>query len=280
LFAALSHTENKIMQTNIVAFTDWHRTRKALSQEFRGDPLASRIERVIDILPRVLAICGGGSQNRRMILKIARALVPERPVIYAPCCPDYGNDGETYTFRGLGCGVSLLAERHIAFLQPISDIVPEAHIVLLLADQEVEDAEILRAVGVDANEFKARMDASLEATKRRVAAYGWEAGFMTEKLPDLCQTEIAFAKTIEADDSKRVRLTSETISRTPMYARINRTMSLEEMFRRTVRTAAQYLAMGHLVARKNALVCNHTTTNLSWYGETNAAVLHDPISVY
>lgn len=268
------------MSTERLESFNWKKTRKALSQELRGGPFADRAEHAINHLLPLLALCGEGSWNRRAALRIARALVPERPLILAPCCPDYGHDDGRYTFHGLGEGVSLLAERHIAFLERVAPVIPTAEIRLLLADQEVDDEEILRAVGVDAAEFRIRMDASLAATRERVAAHGWDVQFMTHAIPDLRQSEAAHASRIAENRSLDPRVTTETIQRQPLYQRVNRFMPLPEMRRRTIRTAAQYLAMGHYAAERNALVCNHTTTNLAWYAETSAAILHNPISVY
>lgn len=261
-------------------FCNWKTTSKALHQALRGCPQAERIERVMSILPHCIELCGEGSRHRRMVLKIARALSEEHPAIFAPCCPDYGHNGNTYTFQGVGRGVSLLAECHIEFLEHVSRLVPEAHITLLLADQEADDEEIVHAIGVDRTSFLDCIRGSLERMRERVQALGWDVRYMTEAIPELRAAEAAFAQKLMGRDTEQGRLRSDMLARIPLYQRINPLMSTTEMLRRTARTAAQYVALGEAIARTHGIVCNHTTTNLSWYGETNVAVLHNPISVY
>lgn len=266
--------------TTHTPFNEWFRVRKTLMQETRGHADADRIDRVMETLPSVIASCGDGSQTRRSVLKIARALLPESPVVFAPCCPDYTHVDGRYTFTGLGDGVSLLAERQIRFLQPIAELLPEARILLLLADQESEDVEIQRAIRIDKATFDARIVHSLEALQDRVRPLGWDARAMTTEVPTLLADEHRVIGELTQDQGKRSRLLSETHQRHAMYDRIRITMPAEERFRRTVRTAAQYIALAHAAMERRALICNHTTTNLSWYNDLDVAVLHNPVSVY
>ncbi len=264
----------------ITLFTDWFRVRKTLTQETRGQAASQRVDRVMEILPSLLAQCGEGSQARRSVLKIARALVVESPLVYAPCCPDYTHANGRYTFRGLGEGVSLLAERQIRFLEPIAELLPEAQIVLLLADQESEDVEIRQAIGVDKSTFDERIARSLQALQERVHPFGWAARAMTNEVPTLIDEEHRIANELINDPGKSQRLQTEMCQRCTMHDRIRHAMPTEERFRRTVRTAAQYVALGRAALERRALICNHTTTNLSWYNELDVAVLHNPVSVY
>lgn len=269
------------MDPHAVPFTDWSKTRKALSQQLRQTPDLMRLEFAMELLPQVIQLCGEHSRHRRMVLKIARALSVERPTIYAPCCPDYSHDGQRYNFRGLGSGVSLLAEKHLEFLaERVSPLLPRARIIFLIADQEADDPDLVTAAGISHAEFMRRIQLSLDALRVRTAAYGWEAGFMTEQIPGLREQEAMFAQALRSDQAKSARIQTETLARSPMYRMIRPNMAVPQMLERTIRTAAQYLIMGELAARQNALICNHTTTNLAWYGETGAALLHNPISVY
>ncbi|MDD2785787.1 MAG: hypothetical protein PHS79_02720 [Patescibacteria group bacterium] len=264
-------------QTDVI---DWKRIEKALRQMLRNVNSQRSEKDALANLQRLLEFCGPGSLNRPMIVKIAKAALVEQSIVYAPCCPDYSHLDGRYTFRGLDGGISLLAELHIAFLERLAPILPNAQITLLLANQEAEDAAIIRAVGTTREEFQDKLYMSLTAIRTRIGRLGWEAKFMTDVIPDLVTKEKSFAQEISNDNSKRVRLQTELGSRMDMYRRIDNHMLYEEMMRRTVRTAAQYLTLGEFAFRENALVCNHTTTNLSWYGETNAAILHNPVSVY
>jgi len=268
------------MDPNAAAFTAWHKTEKALRQEFRTQPRDGRIAHAIRIIPDILARCGYGSANRRSVLKIAKALTERPPVIYAPSCPDYGNNGHIYTFHGLGGGVSLLTRHHVGFLARLTAVLPEVKVIFLLADQEADDEEILRSVSVDRGAFLERMHSSLAETRKYIAPQGWTAEFMTHAIPDLRELEREEARRIAGDPAKRSRINDEMRMRASMYRRINPRMTEGMMRDRTIRTAAQYLAMGQFVKKQNALVCNHSTTNLKWYAETDVAILHNPISVY
>jgi hypothetical protein len=205
----------------------------------------------------------------------------ERSKVYAPSCPDYGHDGERYTFKGLGGGVSLLAERHIEFLRSLEELVPGGlDISVLVANQEVEDAEIVRSVGVTPAQFSERVADTLLATRARVAPYGWCADFMTNTIPGLLAAEHERMQELLTDSKYRQQLTTDAMGRTELYRSINPRMTSEEMLRRTARVAAQYLALGVCAAKRNVVVCNHSTVNLSWYKRTEVGLLHNPVCIY
>ena len=264
-------------------FREWGRTKSALRQAFRGQGRDDRIESVMGFLPALLERCGEASQGRIAALRLARAWVSEegRPRVYAPSCPDYGHDGTNYTFRGLGRGVSLLAERHLEFLGSLQECVPGGlEVSILVADQEVEDTEIVTSLGVTPSEFSARVADTLHATRTRVQSLGWHAEFMTTVLPGLKAAEESCLRELLGTPTYRARLTVDAIGRRSLYASINPRMRPEDMLRRTARVAAQYLALGRYAAKAKVVVCNHTTLNLSWYKQTEVGLLHNPVCVY
>ena len=264
-------------------FRDWGRTKSALRQAFRGQGREDRIEFVMGFLPALLERCGEASQGRTAVLRLARAWVAQsgRPSLYAPSCPDYGHDGAHYTFRGLGRGVSLLAERHLDFLASLQGLVPGGlDVSVLVADQEVQDAEIVRSLGLTVTEFSARVADTLQATHTRVLSLGWRAEFMTSVMPGLRLAEEQCMGELLEHPVHRERLQRDAIGRQFLYASINPLMTAAEMVRRTARVAAQYLALGRYAAEANVVVYNHTTLNLAWYKQTEVGLLHNPVCVY
>ena len=239
-----------------------------------------KAKRTTGLLLKLLETCGEASRSRRMALRISRLLVEDEITIVAPCCPDYTHHNGKYTFQGLNGGISLLAGKHISFLKEITETIPRARVILLYADQEAEDEEMLRVTRKSKTEFAALVDNSVSRTLEEVSRFGWKADLMTRFFPAIIQEETAISLWIRNNPDLERRITAESIQREEMYCRISRRLTSEEKIGRTVRTAAQYIALGrHSVANKY-LICNHTTTNLSWYLESGAAILHNPVSIY
>lgn len=200
--------------------------------------------------------------------------------IVAPACPDYSHEDGCYTFKSVGGGVSLLTSLHIEFLRRVQNIVPQAQITILLADHEANDRALCRAIGVSQKEFSDLIAQSIKTTAQKVSGYGWQVVPMTTVISDLEKKEEENIELIKNDPKYSQRIVSDTIARSDMYRQINHAFTIEDMTERTIKTAAQYLAMGQFVASRNFIVCNHSTVNLCWYKESGAAVLHNPVSVY
>ena len=216
-----------------------------------------------------------------MLLRLGKILLAvSEPAIIVPACPDYSHENGKYTFRSLRGGVSLLSEKHIDFLKQITAILPEAKVLFLLADHEADDPELCQVVGKTREEFADLVSESVRATRARIGGFGWKAELMTVLIPNLIAEEERISEWIANNPEFTRRIVSETISRGEMYCKINRSFTQKEKELRTIRTAAQYLALGQFVARNSHLVCNHTTTNLSWYLQTEAALIHNPVSIY
>ncbi|MFZ5365654.1 MAG: hypothetical protein ACOZBH_05685 [Patescibacteria group bacterium] len=255
------------------------RIETAIKQFARSEHKEDRYEDIMEKTARLLDICGQASQARKVAVRIGMLIVSGSPTVVAPCCPDYSHQNGIYTFQGISGGVSLLAQKHIAFLRKVIQIVPEARIILTLADLEAEDEEIRKCLHLSKEEFTQLLHSSLNAMRQDVKPLGWHSMMMTELFPQLESFEKECAVTVQAE-KYRDRIKAEMYSRIRMYKRIRPTFTAEEMLQRTIRTAAQYLAFGGYCAENGFIICNHTTTNLSWYLQTDAAFLHNPISVY
>lgn len=278
LFSGSFHHRRNPMQNGI----DWRRVRRGVLQEARRTGKLDVAERVLTLLPTLIEQCGSASQHRRAIQRIALTLIQNdgAPSVIAPSCPDYAYREGRYTFGGLGNDIALLTRMHVAFLLQVKELVPDMRVQILLADQEADDEELCRSCGIGSDEFRERVERSVVATRESVSVYGWTVSRFTDSVPTIVTDELAETQRLLADPSLRYRLTNDLISRAEMYARINPRMCPEQMFARTARTAAQYVVLGRYAAAQGFLICNHTTTNLSWYGDTGAAVLHNPVSVY
>jgi hypothetical protein len=256
---------------------------KALRQEARTLCVSqSMLNQVVVTLDQLLALCGEASRGRQVAIRIGKVLMRTglSPTILAPCCPDYSHKQGVYDFVSLGGGISLLAQHQIAFLTQVQEAIPDAKVRSLIADQEAEDPELCRKCGVTTEEFRALVALSVKETRSAVAARGWEVLPMTIAVPDFYEIEGITREELRSNASLRNRLTSESIQRSSMYERINRNFTNEEMFERTVRTAAQYLMLGRYASVNDMLVSNHTTTNLSWYNDAETATLHNPVAIY
>lgn len=232
------------------------------------------------IIGGILNIAGERSHGRGSVIRLVRWLIGDGQIVVAPCCPDYTHEEGLYNFRGLGSGVSLLAQRHIVFLTEVQRIWPAIRPLLLIANHESDDPELCRSVGVSQEEFRARIDDSVQVTRENLPS-GWQVEHMTHMFPSLVDTEAKLIRWLSAEGRYRRRIEIDTIQRSGMYQRIRHDFTVEEMKGRTTRTAAQYVAFGRFAAQNGWLVCNHTTTNLAWYfDETEVAVLQNPVTVY
>lgn len=260
---------------------DWKRVRSALLQESRRAMIDEvKVFEAIEMLPAIVDCCGEFSRNRRIAQRIGRGLIKDRTTIIIPVCPDYSHENGHYTFRSLSNGVSLITTLHVAFLKKLVAQLPKVDVIFLLADHEADDEYICRAVGKTRDEFGVCVLGSVQATKGLLSPYGWRVELMTSFIPDLVAQEHDIAMWMDSNKEFAPRIERETWSRAEMYRKISGLFTGEEMKRRTIKTAAQYMALGRFAARNYYLVCNHTTTNLSWYTQTEVGILHNPVSIY
>lgn len=257
--------------------------RRKITSALRRDLQPDRADRIDDVMRRLDAItqlCGDTTRSIKMQMRIGRLLLRGEPVIIAPVCPDYSHENGKYTFTSLGRGIPLLAQIHCQFLLRIAEHCPYAHIVFLLADHEADDPVLCDAVGVSCDEFHSQVLQSVAKTQMHIAPFGWSVYAMTEYIPTLVDDERRIVARLTADPNVQRRIDTETLQRSEMYTKISRSLSFVDMRARTIKTAAQYIALGTCAATHGACVCNHTTTNLSWYLQTPVGVLHNPVCVY
>ncbi len=251
-----------------IAF-DWKRIGKSLLQETKKG--SEEINDVLRKLEFLTSECGEITGNRKMLNRIGKVLLTENPIIVlTPCC------------QTLNSGSKLLVERHIVFLQKVFKIIPSISPLFLVADHESEDVELCSAVGKTQEEFCLMTKKSMADINSLIEFFGWKAALMSETIPNLIQRENEIAQWIANENQFKVRLITETAARGNLYHNIYRAkpMTVKEQMQRTIKTAAQYVVMGEFADQNNFLICNHTTSNLAWYLQTEAAILHNPISSY
>ncbi|PIQ91558.1 MAG: hypothetical protein COV70_03115 [Parcubacteria group bacterium CG11_big_fil_rev_8_21_14_0_20_39_22] len=257
-----------------------HKTLKSGIREKRINASESEIQNTVRLVGKLIEIAGYFSDSRKMRNRIGLSLLQKPIRIIAPVCPDYGHQDGKYIFGSVEGGISLLALKHIEFLQEVSSIIPGARITLIVADQEALDDDICRSVNKDSSQFRELILQTKNAIGEKVSSKGWEVDLMTSFMPALLDEETRYAREIGDDPNLMTRITSETISRTDMYLKIKSGMTECQMKERTIKTAAQYLAFGKFAEENSMIICNHTTVNLSWYLKSNAAILHNPVEVY
>ncbi|SFB44425.1 hypothetical protein SAMN05216266_111206 [Amycolatopsis marina] len=260
----------------------WDRINTALRQYERDHANSGLLPELLERLPRVIAASGAASTTRRMVQRIGRTLLDTglAPTILAPTCPDYSHRDGRYTCTSVHGGTPLLAHRHIDFLDRVTESLPRARVVFLLADQEADDPVICRVCRVEPEEFRRRVEQSILATREAVERRGWQAEAMTRYVPHFRHQSTNAAREIAADSRLRGRLASESDQRSRLYALLDPSMTTQEAETRTARTAGQYVALGTFAAERDMLICNHSTTNLGWYNNVGTAVLHHPIDLY
>ncbi len=260
---------------------DYRRLETSLRQATRTLKCARDVEDVIGLVEKLIEQSGTQSGNRQTLYRLAKVLLLNAtPRIIAPVCPDYSHADGRYTFRGISNGVPLLAKKHTVFLDVVCEVLPSCEVLMLVADHEADDEALCRAVNTSQGHFRDMVAGSVLALRKELASRHWSVECMTSVIPNLVEEELTISARIGSNASLASRLASETFARSDMYLRISRNFSREEMLARTIKTAAQYVVMGEFAAKHGNIVCNHTTTNLSWYRETDAALLHNPISVY
>jgi hypothetical protein len=255
------------------------RNRAALYQAANKAEQLDQIERVYTQLENVLPLLGEQSKSSGMIFRIGLLLLKPEVRIVAPSCPDYSHENGKYTFSNLGNSVPLLSRLHLALFDQLSPFLPQARFEIVIADQEADDQALCQKTHKTKDEFLALIRESARATKQYIGGRPYETSLMTERFPTLRLLEGQFATKLTHETETRKRLLSDTIARSDMYRRLGVT-NKEEMFARTVRTAAQYCALAHLAAHEGFLVSNHETVNLGWYNQMQAAVLHNDVSIY
>ena len=256
----------------------WKRVHRGLAQYARTHEIhPTRVEQVMLALQALLKIAGDGSRSRQAMYRLGCALLAPKPHIFVPVCPDYSNKDGKYTYEGMGDGIPLLFNKHRPFVSQVLKIVPEAQVTILIADHEGGLPDFRVAHHVTLEEFRTRVERT-RAKVKQASPKTWEVHMFTEVFPGFLTKAWDEAHVLLIDAKMRERLELDTLRRAPLYDKIG--YPREGRLERTAHVAGQYVCLGHEVRSRGALVCNHTTTSLSWYGPTQVAVLHNPVVIY
>ncbi len=205
--------------------------------------------------------------------------------IFAPSCPDYKHNGSAYTFGELGKGISLLGMHQIEFaekLLPLLDIHGFSYdYIVLTADIEVEDDAMLVKNRVTKAEAIEKVKGTIKETDEYVKELlmpqngnaARSVGFLEEfrEFPELQRKYDALIMRLQTSSAAfRKGLEHLHEGRLGLYARLFPDASKAELLNlmpRTIRTMAQYAALGHLAREQNAVITSHRTLNIPAYNE-------------
>lgn len=264
------------MNTKDVRVIDWNRVGKFASDEERKTVCVRTSAEVVSMLKEITSISGEATHSRQILICLAQVLLHQKvPLTIVPVCPDYTHENERYDFKGLNGGISLLALKHAMFVGRLEKILPLS-IEFLIADQESEDVLIRQAVRKTKDEFDHLVDSSLQTMREQFEVRGWRASKMTTFAPQITALEHLFSEKLKEAPALS-KLECEAIMRKAMYDKIDPQMSAGLRVERATRTASQYLAMGTIATRSNALIVNHSTVNLRYYKTTGTALVHNEV---
>lgn len=251
---------------------NWKSLYKFLLQEnqhLEKSKLESDLKYIYDALIKISEICGEFSKNKKMLQKIGVSLLNDADTIMVPVCQDY-------TSKTDFGDVPPLVKRHFSFLIEVQKILPSIKIMFLLDDQEAYDEKLCHSMGKTQVEFLECISNSLNKTREYISTAGWSAFTTTEMIQDSLQREKDAVNCLSGEQLKH-RFITETTRQSERYLKVHLTITFEEMCRRSVKNAAQYVVLGNFAAENNYILCTHTTINLNWYLQTKAAVIHDAV---
>lgn len=245
-----------------LAMIDWERIRVSITQRFRREPsVRSNIDKAMCALQRIVPHVGSQSTSRMALRNIGTSLIrqPSTVTIISPICMSVpaGNLEKAMP--------SVLAQRHIAFLDSFGEDLPDRKIVFLFPPPEREDAEaesyIRETCRVTGAFYKDRPDI--------------DAQMMVDYAPGM----IAMEEPVISEIVNAPHLASMSGSlcnqRNRYYEEIR--IPIELRARRTRRTMAQYIILGRLASLQGALMCNHTSANIRCALYGGGGVLHNPV---
>lgn len=249
---------------------EYQRLRKSLHQAAQSDDERTRAEQAAQMALTLRDLCGEASKSRQAVYRIGKALIAHPiPSVLIPVCLDYAK---------LNGKAPPLALRHLEHFEKCKEVAGNMTALLLMPDLESEDESLRSATKLGKDEFAALIKASGVELQKAAGTHICVAN-MSCLIPDLAKRENAAREWIRNEPSFGIRIQNDTWHRDALYARTMPGSSREERIERTIRTAAQYVALGHCAAEMRHLVMNHTTTNLAWYGKTEAGVLHNPVEL-
>lgn len=231
--------------------------------------LDSDIEILYETLIKISEICGEFSKNKKMIQKIGFYLLNDSTTVLVPVCQDYTSKSDFGQ-------IPPLVKRHVKFLKNMEVLLPSIKIIFLLDDQEAYDEKLCHSVGKSRTEFLQCILNSLTATREYVTSMGWLVFTTTEMIKDSFEREKNTIEYLSGIQFKQ-RFITETARQADRYLRVHLSITFEEMCKRSIKNAAQYVVLGNWAASHRYLLCTHTTINLNWYLQTEAAILHDAV---
>lgn len=254
---------------------DSSRLSKALWQEARrlGFESKESMAILIDKTIALISMCGVFSQNRKMALRIGLSLLHGFNDILCPVCVDYGD------LKNWGSNTRRFVELHLAFLDKVRVIVPDLKPTFLIPDQEAVNPELLDIINMSGERLEIVLRDIQDSVSQLIVSSQCRVTRMTSLVEDLGSLERSVLEQILRESSLKSRIEAQTLERWDMYQRMQSGMKLGDMQLRTAQTTAQYIVLGRIASEKKAMICNHSTTSLRWYMETEAAVLHNPITL-
>ena len=222
--------------------------------------------------------------------------------IYVGSCPDYSHSNGKYDHHALGDSIPLLTSLH---LETATQIFPKLdrlgvdyEYIMMVADVEATDPYFAqRFAGGDENIFLQQCNRSIAETsdlmqqlksELRIGGVVRSSSFFSEfGRETYVDTMVAYQRVLseafQHNSTFRSRVMTDTSHRMGMYHKMYPTAfktdgyggDTDFLYSRTMRTMAQYLALGKLIAQDNssAVIINHPTVNIPFYNERNRFLL-------
>lgn len=265
-------------------------------------------EKVISELSKIgsLTLPQNKAEKKRLKISLDEATDEYPLAIYVGSCPDYSHKNGFYTHKYIGNRVPLLTRIHLKYAARVLSILADFGVpykyILMVADIEVVDEFFCRKfTGGSEVEFVKRCLGSMQSTAKLMSRLRQRhlfpdsdgiisSSFFTEfgreiflglqkeyqeKLQNQYDCNSTFAQRVRSDIIARMEL-YHTMYTEVLNGRGYLT-SEEENFLvgRTIRTMAQYLTLGRLIAAASphAVIINHPTKNITVFNDRNRFLL-------
>ena len=222
-------------------------------------------------------------------IKKIRMMDFEKPLyIISNVCPDYSNNGQTYTFSGvLGSGISLTALEHLANVPALIENFQgerfELKWIILVADlPEITEKEFIHRVAGTVEEYLFRCRQSVFAIKSKVddsvivqtfSDFYGKVGIDYLSVQNEVAKRIRIEGKIQPFCSKFLRFVYERATLARKFR--GRSLSDEEILQAGAHGMSLYVTHGTLLRKlvlgQNLVVINHQTPNLQNFFLCNLA---------
>jgi hypothetical protein len=255
-------SENQVadcrMKENNVPVLNWSRIERSLRQYARRSGSEEECPDLIRKLRDLVLLCGSYTASRKKLIAIGKALLnPNLEIVCSVCLRP----------RDLRAPENIpeLVRHHEQFLAKILSVVGPVPVTILIPIHDCpaftkEAYDLVRTIG------------------NYMIKNGWVTRVMDDVFPEIRELENYWVRELQ-DEKTLVRIRAFANARLAVGLYCQRGVDIreDEAENLTRRTSAQYLALGGLVQKRNWLICNHTTLNLSWYGKVGSALLHNPV---